>query len=109
MMSQEAVIRWILPLEQKSKSGSCAIFEPDEKTVLDTLVPDYVAGMILSSVRESFASEIAARRVAMDSAEKNARGMIEELELEYNRARQGAITQEITEIVAGGGETGAER
>ncbi len=110
MMSQEATIRWILPLEQKSEnSGSCAIFEPDEKTVLDTLVPDYVAGMILSSVRESFASEVAARRVAMDSAEKNAREMIEELELEYNRARQGAITQEITEIVAGGGEAGAER
>ena len=57
--------------------------------------------MIISSVKESFASEIAARRVAMDSAGKNAQEMIDKLGLEYNRARQGAITQEITEIVAG--------
>ena len=65
--------------------------------------PEYVAGMIVASVRESFASEIAARRNAMDSAGKNAQEMIDELSLEYNRARQGAITQEITEIVAGSG------
>ena len=67
------------------------------------MIPDFVAGMIQSCVKESFASEVAARRVAMDNAEKNARGMIEDLELKYNRARQGAITQEITEIVAGSG------
>ena len=52
-------------------------------------------------MRESFASEVSARRMAMDSAEKNARQMISDLQLAYNRARQGAITQEITEIVAG--------
>ena len=55
------------------------------------------------AVRESFASEVAARRMAMDSAGKNAQQMIDELQLQYNRARQGAITQEITEIVAGSG------
>ncbi|MGM9646959.1 MAG: ATP synthase F1 subunit gamma [Eubacteriales bacterium] len=104
LMSQEACVRWILPL-QKSESGKSvsAIFEPDEITVLNAMIPEYVAGMIVSSVKESFASEVAARRVAMDSAGKNAQEMIDTLGLEYNRARQGAITQEITEIVAGSG------
>ena len=54
-------------------------------------------------IRESFASEVAARRMAMDSAGKNAKEMIDDLSLKYNQARQGAITQEITEIVAGSG------
>ena len=58
----------------------------------------------LGAVKESFACEVAARRTAMDSAGKNAGQMIDELTLSYNRARQGAITQEITEIVAGSGE-----
>jgi len=80
------------------------VFEPDELTVLDAVMPEYVAGMLMSAVRESFASEVAARRMAMDSAGKNATAMIEDLQLKYNRARQGAITQEITEIVAGAGE-----
>ncbi|MBR4288417.1 MAG: ATP synthase F1 subunit gamma [Clostridia bacterium] len=102
MMSQEAYIRWLLPLSEKTeKLSGDAIFEPDEVTVLNSVVPDYIAGMILSSVKESFACEVAARRVAMDSAGKNAQEMIDRLGLEYNRARQGAITQEITEIVAG--------
>ena len=102
MMSQEATVKWLLPLQKEEKQTSVnAIFEPDEATVLNAVVPDYIAGMILSSVKESFASEVAARRVAMDSAGKNAQEMIDRLGLEYNRARQGAITQEITEIVAG--------
>ena len=71
--------------------------------MVQAVVPEYVSGMIIASVRESFASEVAARRAAMDSAGKNASEMIEELHLQYNRARQGAITQEITEIVAGSG------
>ena len=57
----------------------------------------------MAAVRESFACETAARRTAMDSAGKNAQQMIDDLQLVYNRARQGAITQEITEIVAGSG------
>ena len=102
MMSQEAEIRWILPLEGSEKAPSqSVIFEPDEITVLNEAVPEYVAGLLVSAVRESFASEVAARRCAMDSAGKNAQQMIDQLQLEYNRARQGAITQEITEIVAG--------
>ncbi len=104
LMSQEAYVKWILPLEkaENAKSAS-AIFEPDEITVLNAVIPEYIAGMIIACVKESFASEVAARRVAMDSAGKNAQEMIDKLGLEYNRARQGAITQEITEIVAGSG------
>ncbi|MBQ9783482.1 MAG: ATP synthase F1 subunit gamma [Clostridia bacterium] len=104
MMSQEVALRWILPLERSEKTASAGvIFEPDEVTILDAAIPEYVAGVLISAVRESFASEVAARRCAMDSAGKNAQQMIDELQLQYNRARQGAITQEITEIVAGSG------
>ena len=104
MMTQIAEVRWVLPLtksEDAHRSGM--IFEPDEPTVLNYAVPEYVTGAITEAVRESFASEVAARRMAMDSAEKNAQAMIDNLELQYNRARQSAITQEITEIVAGSG------
>ena len=104
LMSQDAYVQWLLPLTSGDKEKNLtAIFEPDELTVLNSVVPDYIASMIISCVKESFACEVAARRIAMDSAEKNAREMIENLELEYNRARQSAITQEITEIVAGSG------
>lgn len=104
MMQQEASVRWVLPLEKnEERSGKDIVFEPDEAYVMSSLVPEYVTGMIMASVRESFASEVAARRMAMDSAGKNARQMIDDLKIKYNRARQGAITQEITEIVAGSG------
>ena len=105
MMTQDAEIEWLLPLKKSDSVGSVGtVFEPDEITVLDAVMPEYVAGMIMCAVRESFASEVAARRMAMDNAGKNATAMIEDLQLKYNRARQGAITQEITEIVAGAGE-----
>lgn len=104
IMSQEAYVKWVLPIEKsEEKQTKGAIFEPDELTVLTAAIPEYVAGIIMACVKESFASEVAARRVAMDSAGKNATEMIEDLGLRYNRARQGAITQEITEIVAGSG------
>jgi len=104
LMSQEAYVKWLLPLKKSENAkAASAIFEPDEITVLNGVIPEYIAGMIISCVKESFASEVAARRVAMDSAGKNAQEMIDRLSLEYNRARQGAITQEITEIVAGSG------
>ncbi len=105
MMSQESRISWILPLSRTEEKADLTgiIFEPDELSVLNTAVPLYVAGMIVANVRESFASEVAARRCAMDSAGKNAKQMIDDLQLQYNRARQSAITQEITEIVAGSG------
>ncbi|MBE5805084.1 MAG: ATP synthase F1 subunit gamma [Clostridiales bacterium] len=105
MMTQEPMVTWVLPLERTEEADNVgAVFEPDEESILNTAVPDYVAGVLMRCVRESFASEVAARRMAMDSAGKNAQTMIDELQLQYNRARQGAITQEITEIVAGAGE-----
>ena len=104
VLTQEAFVRWVLPLTAKPDAKSLsAIFEPDELTILNTAAQEYVAGVIAASVRESFASEVAARRAAMDSAEKNASEMIDGLQLKYNRARQSTITQEITEIVAGSG------
>lgn len=104
IMSQEPQIHWIFPLEKDENSVSASVvFEPDEETILNTAVKEYVSGRIVAAVRESFASEVAARRCAMDSAGKNAQQMIDDLQLEYNRARQGAITQELTEIVAGSG------
>jgi F-type H+-transporting ATPase subunit gamma len=102
MMSQEPTLRWVLPLTRPENVAPTAIlFEPDQQTILQTAVPEYVTGAIMAAVRESFASEVVARRMAMDSAGKNAGEMIADLQLQYNRARQGSITQEITEIVAG--------
>lgn len=104
LMTQEANVQWILPLTSKKETKSVsAVFEPDEISILNTAVPEFVAGLISLNVKESFASEVAARRMAMDSASKNAGQMIDSLQLSYNRARQASITQEITEIVAGGG------
>lgn len=102
IMTQEAYTNFVFPLTvPRIKIKSSTVFEPDELTVFDAVILEYVAGVIVACVRESFASEIAARRMAMDSAGKNAGQMIDELRLKYNRARQGTITQEITEIVAG--------
>ena len=67
-------------------------------------MPTYLSGIIYSLIKESFLCEVISRRNAMDSAGKNATTMIDELQLKYNRARQGTITQEITEIVAGSGD-----
>ena len=104
MMSQEATVKYVLPLEKtESQNTSSAIFEPDELTVLNAAVPEYLTGVLAAAVKESVASEVSARRVAMDSADKNAQEMLSQLSLEYNRARQSSITQEITEIVAGSG------
>ena len=105
MLTQTATVAWVLPLSADSgETGRGMIFEPDEESVLAAAVPEYLAGVLMAAVRESFAAELAARRNAMDSAGKNAEEMIADLQLSYNRARQGAITQEITEIVAGSGQ-----
>ncbi len=104
VMTQTPEILWVLPLERdESVKTAGTVFEPNEREILDIAVPEYLSGVLMGAVRESFASEVAARRMAMDSAGKNARQMIDDLQLKYNRARQGAITQEITEIVAGSG------
>lgn len=104
IMTQTPEIYWILPLQKNdSQINNNILIEQDKNEFLDEIMPQYVAAKLISIVRESFASEIAARRMAMDSADKNAEEMISNLQLQYNRARQSAITQEITEIVAGSG------
>ena len=104
MMSQNPEIEWILPLRKtEKKSKADILYEPDERTVLEMVIEEYIAGKIVAAARESFTCEVVARRFAMDNAGKNAGEMIDNLKLQYNRARQGAITQEITEIVAGSG------
>ena len=92
----------LLPIiGKKGQRRSPAVWEPDSETVLRAIVPHYLGGVIYGALRQSLCSEQAARRTAMDSATQNAEELIETLNLQYNRARQGAITREITEIVAG--------
>ena len=76
-------------------------FSPDVETVLDNIIPSYVTGFIYSALVDSFCSEQNARMRAMDSANQNAQELLDELNARYNHLRQGAITQEITEISAG--------
>jgi F-type H+-transporting ATPase subunit gamma len=83
------------------KRSNLIVYEPNSVEVFDAIVPEYLAGLIYGGVCESLASELAARRTAMEAATSNAEEMIEKLNLYYNRARQASITQEITEIVGG--------
>ena len=108
MMTQTATTLEVLPLTiepteaQKAEARrSQILYKPSCEEVFGAIIPEYVAGVLYGAVCESVASELAARRTAMDAATKNAGEMIEHLNLYYNRARQAAITQEITEIVAG--------
>ena len=81
------------------------IYEPSPAAVFASIIPQYVTGIIYGAVAESYASEQGARRTAMESATGNAEEMIKGLSLSYNRARQAAITQELTEIVSGANAT----
>ena len=76
-------------------------FQPSVEAVLDALMPSYIAGFIYSALVDSFCAEQNARMTAMDAANRNAEELLSQLSLEYNRVRQSAITQEITEISAG--------
>ena len=76
-------------------------FEPNEEEALDMIIPKYITSLIYGARVEAVASENGARMQAMDSATSNAEDMINDLSLKYNRARQGSITQELTEIIAG--------
>ncbi|MUT65080.1 ATP synthase F1 subunit gamma [Paenibacillus sp. NEAU-GSW1] len=93
----------LLPLEEVSGNASVAAYEyePSPEGVLEVLLPKYAETLIYSAVLDGKASEFGARMTAMGSATKNANKMINQLTLTYNRARQAAITQEISEIVAG--------
>lgn len=103
VLNQQPASLKLLPLVPRKpiEGGAVLICEPSPQAVLDRLIPQYLAGMIQGAVSESFASEQGARRTAMESANDNASQMIDSLHLQYNRARQAAITQEITEIAAG--------
>lgn len=106
-MKQEPVIEQLLPLDasrlqETSREFSWDyLYEPDAATVLDELLLRYVEAVIYQAVAENMASEQSARMVAMKSASDNAKKVIDELQLSYNKARQAAITKELSEIVGG--------
>ncbi len=106
-VTQEPVLRKLLPLsaedfEEKEIDDKLLMnFEPTPEAVLDKVIPKYMSNIIFGAFLESVASENGARMQAMDSATSNAEDMIASLSLKYNRARQSAITQELTEIIAG--------
>ena len=106
VLSQTPATLQMLPLLRQTtgREGTVStdiLYEPGSTEVFDAIVPEYLGGIIYGALCESRAAEQAARRTAMDSATKNADEMIADLSLKFNRARQAAITQEITEIVAG--------
>ncbi len=93
----------ILPFEVEGRHSELAydpIFDPDHKTLINELIPIYVTSLIYQRIVESLVSEQASRRNAMESATDNANELIDKLTLEYNKARQTSITQEITEVVS---------
>ena len=104
-MKQEPTLYQLLPLSGDLVGGEGNrwdyIYEPEAKTVIDDLLVRYVEAMIYQSVAENMASEQSARMVAMKSASDNAKNVIGELKLVYNKARQAAITNELSEIVGG--------
>ncbi|MFM8548778.1 MAG: F0F1 ATP synthase subunit gamma [Betaproteobacteria bacterium] len=106
-MKQEPVIEQLLPLDpDRLKEDERAyswdyLYEPDAQTVLDELLVRYVEAVVYQAVAENMASEQSARMVAMKAASDNAKKVIGELQLSYNKARQAAITKELSEIVGG--------
>ena len=109
-MKQEPVIEQLLPLtsdkfaqseSEKQAYGWDYIYEPDPKSVVDELLVRYVEAIVYQAVTENMSSEQSARMVAMKSASDNAKKVIDDLQLTYNKARQAAITKELSEIVSG--------
>jgi len=108
-MKQEPVIEQLLPLsaehfESDKTTPNAAwdyIYEPDAQAVVDELLVRYVEALVYQAVAENMASEQSARMVAMKAASDNAKTVINELQLVYNKSRQAAITKELSEIVGG--------
>jgi F-type H+-transporting ATPase subunit gamma len=112
-MTQRVVVEPLFPLaaakpvEKKGEEPAALVnpdeflFEPNKEALLERLVPMYVEISLLRALYESMASELGARMTAMDSATKNASEVISNLTLDYNRARQAAITTELMEIIGG--------
>jgi len=104
VLSQVPASKEILPLapsDDGEKKKALIEYDPSPEAVFAQIIPHYISGIIYGGVCESIASELSARRTAMENATDNAGEIIDSLSLTYNRARQAAITQEITEIVAG--------
>lgn len=106
VLEQKVVSQQVLPLDQldfESEATQMASyeFEPDKESILEVLLPQYAESLIYGALLDAKASEHAARMTAMKAATDNAKELIDDLSLQYNRARQAAITQEITEIVGG--------
>lgn len=102
VLTQEPTVAKILPIEpSEEETPGEYIFEPSPVEMLEQLLPTYLESQIFSALLESKASEMGARMTAMDSATENAKEMIDKLTLAMNRARQAAITKEISEIVGG--------
>lgn len=103
MLSQAPQCKRVLPLDAGGgRAGTREIiYDPDPVSVFDAIIPEYVGGLLYGALCDSRACELSARRMAMDNATRNADDRIDELSLQFNRARQAAITQQITEIVAG--------
>ena len=108
-IQEETQIRQLLPLKKASFNVKLPAdipmeelaLKPSPEAVMDRIVPDYVVGFIYGALVESYSCEQNARMMAMEAATKSAKDMLHELDILYNRARQAAITQEITEVIAG--------
>ena len=104
-MRQEPVVEQLLPLAGDTVGSAPSrwdyVYEPDAKSVIDDLLVRYLEALVYQSVAENIASEQSARMVAMKAASDNAKNVIEELKLVYNKTRQAAITKELSEIVSG--------
>ncbi len=108
-IQEEAQILQLLPLKKVDFDIQLPVdipreelaLKPSPEAVMDRIVPDYVVGFVYGALVESFSCEQNARMMAMEAASKSARDMLHELDILYNRARQAAITQEITEVIAG--------
>ena len=90
-------------IEEPEEARTPMNFDPDDESVLDSIIPQYMTSLIYGAMLECVASENGARMTAMDSATDNCEEMINALSMQFNHARQGAITQELTEIIAGSG------
>jgi len=108
-MQEEAQVAQLLPLKKADFKITVPIdipleglaLKPSAEEVMDHIVPNYVVGFVYGALVEAFSCEQNARMMAMEGATNSAKQMLKELDIEYNRARQAAITQEITEVIAG--------
>ena len=104
-IQEETQIEQLLPLKTnefiKEELAEELALKPSPEVVMDRIVPDYIVGFVYGALVESFSCEQNARMMAMEAASKSAKDMLHDLDIQYNRARQASITQEITEVIAG--------